>query len=123
AKREEAARQAAKREEAARQAAQPGQLSFSRARVKGGASDRQVNARLKAAEGDIRACAATIPAGRRAEVVFTVDGDGFFIDVGGRGDPALLACGVQGVKRLGRLGRRPDTGQVEVTLPLKMEAR
>jgi hypothetical protein len=55
-------------------------------------------------------------------VTFTIDGDGFFGDPRATGDKAIAGCLASATRGVGRLARRPDTGEVVVTYELKTEA-
>ena len=93
--------------------------------VAGGASRRAVNKAVAGATSRIRKCALSAPGakpGRRASVVFVIDEDAFFIESERRGDGALAACVAQALSSQ-RLGRRPDTGNVRVEVPIRVEAK
>jgi hypothetical protein len=79
---------------------------------------------MAAAEATIRACVARDPslkAGAQAVVKVVVDGDGFFGEPEVSGDAGLGRCAAAAVKGA-RLDRRPDTGDIRVIVPLRLEA-
>jgi len=93
--------------------------------VQGGASSAELKSALAKVEREAQACVAALgplPAGRAASVVFTIDGDGFFGDPRTTGDAALARCLGAATRGVGRLARRPDTGEVVVTYAFKTEA-
>lgn len=103
----------------------PGRLAIGAPIVSGAVSDRPVRAALLRTYGRLRRCVEALdtrPAGARATIHFVIDSDGFFGDFRGGGHAALAACGLTAVRRARRLGRRPDTGRIEVRLPLRLEA-
>jgi len=93
--------------------------------VQGGASSAELKAALGKVERQAQACVAALgpmQAGRVARVTFTIDGDGFFGDPKVTGDKAIAGCLASATRGVGRLARRPDTGEVVVTYELKTEA-
>ncbi|MEZ4431965.1 MAG: hypothetical protein R3F65_06085 [bacterium] len=53
---------------------------------------------------------------------FVIDADGFFGGFEGEGDRVLADCGQRVLRKINRLARRPDTGDIRVALPMRMEA-
>ena len=93
--------------------------------VQGGASSAELKTALGKVERQAQACVAALgplQAGRVARVTFTIDGDGFFGDPRATGDKAIAGCLASATRGVGRLARRPDTGEVVVTYELKTEA-
>jgi hypothetical protein len=93
-------------------------------KIVGGASAGDIKRRMAAAEATIRACVARDPslkAGAQAVVKVVVDGDGFFGEPEVSGDAGLGRCAAAAVKGA-RLDRRPDTGDIRVIVPLRLEA-
>lgn len=93
--------------------------------VQGGASSAELKTALGKVERQAQACVAALgplQAGRAARVTFTIDGDGFFGDPRATGDKAIAGCLASATRGVGRLARRPDTGEVVVTYELKTEA-
>ncbi len=105
--------------------AAPPVLRFGGLDVVGGASTRTIRRTVSGGFDDIEDCVegkSGLTAGRRATVRFVIDADGFFGGFGGDGDPALVECGTRVLRRINRLTRRPDTGDIRVSLPLRLEA-
>ncbi|MCA9537454.1 MAG: hypothetical protein KC620_01120, partial [Myxococcales bacterium] len=105
--------------------AAPARLVFGELEVEGGASTRAIRRTIQDAFPAIRRCASAgepRPAGAEAKVSFVIDADGFFGDFGGSGDAVLVRCGRQVLTGVKRLGRRPDTGDIAVAVPMRMEA-
>jgi hypothetical protein len=92
--------------------------------IVGGGSGALIKPRFAAAEATIRACVAReagLRPGATAKIRVVIDEDGFFDDPQVSGDAALGRCAASAVKG-GRLDRRPDTGGIVVTVPLRLEA-
>jgi hypothetical protein len=95
------------------------------AQIQGAVSDRPIRAALQRSYPQLRRCvrdAGAQPPGTRATIRLAIDGDGFLHQIQGEGAPALTRCGTQALRRIRRLRRRPDTGQIRVRLPLNMES-
>ena len=106
--------------------AAPPELRFGALQVVGGASGGRIGDTVEGGYDAIRACVAQAPpiaAGKRATVRFVIDADGFFGSFEAEGDNTLAACGQRVLRRINRLARRPDTGDIRVALSMSMEAR
>ena len=104
--------------------AAPPRLVVGAVQIIGGGSATDIKRRVGAAEATIRACLAATPglkSGAAAVVDFVIDEDGFFGEPKMSGDGLLSRCARQAVKGA-RLDRRPDTGDVRVSVPLRLEA-
>ena len=90
--------------------------------VRGAVSDRPIRKALATSHAALRACVDRLPAPvtGAASIRLSIDADGFLSSVRGDGSPALVRCGVAAVKRVRRLRRRPDTGNIQVQLPIRM---
>ena len=104
----------------------PPALVFGEIEVSGGASKRKIRKVVERAYPDIRKCVdglAGLQAGDRARVQFAIDADGFFDEWSARGKGPLGQCAKKALRRLKRLGRRPDTGGIKVSVLLRMDPR
>ena len=102
----------------------PPRLVVDPLRIIGGGSGAGIRTRLAAAEGLVRACVARtsgLKPGMSASVEYVIDEDGFFGEPKASGDALLAGC-VSNTMKGTRLDRRPDTGGIRVTVPLRLEA-
>ena len=102
----------------------PPKLVIDDIQVAGGASKSQIRRVVKKTYGKMRACVSSLSglrAGLRATVKFSIDADGFFGDWSTTGPKPLAKCAQKTLRRVNRLGRRPDTGGIWVTVTLRME--
>ena len=92
--------------------------------IKGDASGRIVSKAISRAKGRLAACAQGRSPGQRAIIKFIADEEGFFeeFSVAPGGDSGLGRCAIEALKAARRLDRRPDTGIVEIALPIRVEA-
>lgn len=105
-------------------AAEPPRLVIDGLQIVGGGSGALIKPKFAAAEASMRGCVARTPglaAGAAAKVKVVIDEDGFFDEPQVSGDAALGRCAAAAVKGF-RLDRRPDTGGIVVTVPLRLEA-
>ncbi len=91
-------------------------------RVSGGTSRNEVEQAVRRTLERVRGCASACSAGDEARVSLTIDEDGFFTSIQGRGHPQIARCAAQALDK-GRLRRRPDTGDVMVELVFRASAR
>jgi hypothetical protein len=104
--------------------AEPPRLVIDGLQIVGGGSGALIKPKFAAAEAAMRACVARttgLAAGAAAKVRVVIDEDGFFDEPQVSGDAALGRCAAAAVKGF-RLDRRPDTGGIVVTVPLRLEA-
>lgn len=99
-------------------------LRFSKVQVSGGTSAKKVRRRVSTVFPKIRACvdAAAPDHVCNGSVSFTIDEDGFFEGFKSTGDTGLARCTATALKRLKKLKRRPDLGDVRVTVGLRLES-
>jgi hypothetical protein len=99
----------------------PARLDVADLRISGGIPRNDVMQAVGRTLDLVRHCIAEhggLPAGDHADVSLTIDDQGFFVDVRGSGG-VLGECGRQGL-HAGKLRSQPDTGDVKVTVSLRM---
>jgi hypothetical protein len=100
-------------------AAPPGRIDLADVRVSGGTSRNEVEWAVRRVLEQVRACAGAPGPGTQADVMLTIDEEGFFVDLKGRGDPKIARCATQSLES-GRLRRRPDTGDIQVMVTFRV---
>jgi hypothetical protein len=84
-------------------------------------AERAMDAVRSSIEGCVRGLEPRVE-GAKARIVYTLDSDGFVTESMGTGDPEGVRCG-KAAARSFRLTRRPDTGEVRLTLPLALAVK
>lgn len=103
--------------------AAPPELFIGSPRIRGDASGRTVSKAINRAKSALKLCASTGAVGVTAKVKFIADEEGFFDEFSvASGDQALGQCAIKALRRVQRLDQRPDTGIVEIEVPLTIKA-